>query len=345
MQENGATDVQLLGRLGWEFYFLDEFFELHLDTLSHQASITASVCNPKQMDDEDIGHDDVIGVINELCQQSGNVTYYYDTLCDEAFGRYSFNYSNIDDLTYRVISACHALIISKEIFMRVAAGSHVDAHLDPEFIISETTRAVYRHLKEYLHINILYIPDFFSSDKSDVSGRLHRLLPPCKIVTPVLPFDAQKALTLLRDIVHTEKIDVVIGLSAGGMLAQKLRGVPKVLINPSFYFSEMLRKNIGASSCSHEKNDKSTEYEITPGIVDSFAEVERGQFRSISQKEKDITVGAFDTCDDSANDKDDYMAYYENVVYLTDGCDLDDDSLCHSIIPAIAKLYWLKHFK
>lgn len=345
LQENGAEEIRMLDHSGLDFYFLGEKFELFTKSLSHQAWISITVFDREQMDDEDLGEDDVLSVINELCKQSDNITYYYEHESQTAYGRYSFNFSNLDELTFWVLNACHALIIAKETFLRVAAGSRVDAHLDWSFIYCEEEEAVYRHLKDYLNINILYVHGFRSSGNSGTLQRLRHLLPHCKIVSPDLPTDANEAVALLKRLVQTERIDVVIGTSMGGMFAQKLRGVPKVIVNPSFFVSETFRKNIGTVTYFSKREDGATEFEITPEIVDSYVAVERSQFRAISQKEKNITVGAFGNKDDVVDCKDDYMAHYENVIYFNGGHRLDEDALKHRIMPAVATLYRFRYFK
>lgn len=137
LQDKGATEVRMLDYSGLDFFYLGEKFDLNIETLSHQASLSVSVFVKEQMEDENLGEDDVLSVINELCKQSSNITYYYEHESQTAYGRYSFNYTNFDKLTFWVLNACNALVIAKETFLRVAAGSRVDAHLDWSFIYCE----------------------------------------------------------------------------------------------------------------------------------------------------------------------------------------------------------------
>lgn len=160
-----------------------------------------------------------------------------------------------------------------------------------------------------------------------------------------MPTDAKEAVALLKRLVQTENIDVVVGTSMGGMLAQKLRGIPKVLVNPSFFVSETFRRNMGTVTYFSEREDGSKDFEITPDIVDSYVAIERGQFRSISQKEKNITVGAFGNKDDVVNCKDDYRSHYDNIIHFAGAHRLDEESLKHRIIPAIAKVYRFQYVK
>lgn len=345
LQNKGAEKVRLLGDSCMDFNYLAEKFELHIQSLTHQASVSVAVFDSEQMEDEGIGEEDVLSVINELSGQSDNITYYYEQEECKAYGRYSFNFADFDEFTFWLTNACHALLIAKETFLRVAAGSRVDAHLDWSFLYCEEEEAVYRHLKDHLGIRMLYVHGFRSSGRSETAERLRRLLPHCTIVSPDLPVDAREAVVLLKRLVQDEAIDVVVGTSMGGMLAQKLRGVPKVLVNPSFFVSETFRQHLGTVTYFGEREDGATEFEITPEIVDSYVAVERGQFRTISQKEKNITVGAFGNQDEVVNCKDDYVAHYENLIYFDGGHRLDEEALKHRIIPAVAALYRFRFFR
>lgn len=187
------------------------------------------------------------------------------------------------------------------------------------------------------HMNILYVHGFRSSGNAGTAERLRKLLPDSMVVSPDLPTDAHDALELLRKTAEDEKIDLVVGTSMGGMLAQKLRGIPKILVNPSFSVSNTFRRNIGTVSYFSERADGSTEFEITPETVEGYVDIERHQFDSITQKEKEITIGAFGNRDEVVDCKDVYLKHYDNIVYFDGGHRLDEESLKQCIVPAIKR--------
>lgn len=345
LQSKGAKDIRLFDSTGLDFTYNDDKFELSIDPLSHRGYLSTCVFDDEQMDAEELGESDVISVITELSKQSDNLIFFYEACEEKAYCRYAFNYSNFDELTFHITNAYHGLMIQKDTFLRVAAGSRVDAHIDFSFVYCEEEEATYEHIRGFLAIKILYVHGFRSSGQSGTADRLRKFLPHCKIFSPDLPIDAKEAVAMLKRIVSEEEIDVVVGTSMGGMLAQKLRGVPKVLVNPSFFVSETFRKNMGKVSFFSEREDGSTEFEITQEVVDSYVAVERGQFRAISQREKNITVGAFGNKDDVVNCKDIFKEHYDNVVYFAGGHRLDADSIKHRIIPTIAKIYRFQYMK
>lgn len=119
LQNEGAEQLRIFEDTGLDFLFVDEKFDLNIDSLSRKASVTVTVFDSEQMDAEVVGENDVLSVVNELSKQSDNITYYYEQESREAYGRYSFNFSNLDELTFQLINACHGLIIAKETFLRL----------------------------------------------------------------------------------------------------------------------------------------------------------------------------------------------------------------------------------
>lgn len=345
LQNKGAEKIRLFDNSDLDFYYLGEKFELSVKSITRQAFLSACVFDRDQMDDEGVSENCVLSVANELSKQSENIAYYYECEEQKAYARNAFSYNNPDELTFHLVNACHGLLIAKEFFLRVVECSRVGVHLDWSLLFCEEDKVVYQHLKDYLCINILYVHGFRSSGSSTTAERLRKLLPRCKVISPDLPIDAKEAVALLKQLVQTESIDVVVGTSMGGMLAQKLRGIPKVLVNPSFFVSETFRKNMGTVTYFGERADGSKDFEITPEIVAGYVAIEQGQFRAISQRERNITVGAFGNKDDVVNCKDDYMAHYENIVYFAGAHRLDEKSLKHTIIPAIAQIYRYQYVK
>ena len=69
---------------------------------------------------------------------------------------------------------------------------------------------------------ILYIHGLSSSGASGTARHLQALLPDMRVIAPDLPIDPDEALAMLRDLVATERPDIVIGTSMGGMFAQQL---------------------------------------------------------------------------------------------------------------------------
>ena len=78
---------------------------------------------------------------------------------------------------------------------------------------------------------ILYIHGLSSSGASGTARHLQALLPDIRVIAPDLPIDPDEALAMLRDLVATERPDIVIGTSMGGMFAQQLYDCRKILVH------------------------------------------------------------------------------------------------------------------
>lgn len=104
-------------------------------------------------------------------------------------------------------------------------------------------------------MKILYIHGLSSSGNSGTAERLRRLLPDDIIFSPDLPVEPLEALEMLKQLVTEEGIELMIGTSMGGMFAQKLRGIRKILVNPSFHVSQSMRRKLGVNKFFSERQD------------------------------------------------------------------------------------------
>ncbi len=189
-----------------------------------------------------------------------------------------------------------------------------------------------------LKANILYVHGFASSGNSGTARTIQKYLPKCRVKAPDLPIDPDEAIAMLKKIVADEKISVVVGTSMGGMFAQKLRGIPKVLVNPSFHVSESMRRKIGIVPFFKRRADGATEFEVTPALCDAYNNVETGQFDNLSDKEISITYGLFGTDDDVVSCEAEYDRHYRNKMIFVGGHRLTDDVIHEYVVEAILKL-------
>lgn len=193
-----------------------------------------------------------------------------------------------------------------------------------------------------LKANILYVHGFASSGNSGTAKTIQKYLPKCRVISPDLPIDPNEAINMLKNIVESEKIDVVVGTSMGGMFAQKLRGVPKVLVNPSFHVSSSMRKKIGIVPFFKQRADGAAQFEVTPALCDAYLKLETGQFDNITAAEKSITWGLFGTDDNVVSCQEEYEQHYSNKMIFIGGHRLSDDAVHDYVVEAILKLVKMK---
>lgn len=162
-------------------------------------------------------------------------------------------------------------------------------------------------------MNILYIHGLQSSGKSRTADILRRELQDANVYSPDIPVTADEAYAFIDRFRIDHNIDLIIGTSMGGMLAQKMRGITKILVNPSFHVSQSMRKKVGVVPFYSERTDGKTEYEITEQMCDGFEKLEAKQFDYLSGAEIACTYGVFGTDDDVVDCKDEYLHYYSNI--------------------------------
>ena len=159
-------------------------------------------------------------------------------------------------------------------------------------------------------MKILNIPGMRSAGEGTKARVLREAFPKAEVISPDIPITAPEAMALLGEIVERERPDVVVGTSMGAMLAQKLRGVPKVLANPAFHVSQIMRQNIGTVEFCKPRKDGATHYEITTQMCDEYEALEATQFDGLDDTERRITFGLFGDNDDVVDCRQEFLDNY-----------------------------------
>lgn len=141
---------------------------------------------------------------------------------------------------------------------------------------------------------ILFVHGLASSGAYKMASTLRILLKPATVLAPDFPIDPDEALAQLDKICNMERPNLVVGLSWGGFLVQQLRGGPKkVLINPDFAISRMLRTMVGEVEYLSPRADGSLSFLITQELCKRYEELETSQFDGIDSVEQSRTLGFF----------------------------------------------------
>lgn len=191
---------------------------------------------------------------------------------------------------------------------------------------------------ELFRLKILYIHGLSSSGSSSTAQRIRTLLPQAIVYSPDLPIEPDEAVALLRKIADQEHVDIVIGTSMGGMFAQKLRGYPKIMVNPSFHVSRTMRRRIGMNPFFSERENGEKEYEITEELCERYEALEREQFKNLTEKEIQLSVGLFGTQDDTVNCLNEYRQHYRSFKTFKGGHRLTEENIRQVILPLIKEM-------
>lgn len=141
---------------------------------------------------------------------------------------------------------------------------------------------------------IMYVHGFASSGSSGTVMALRRHFMGWRVVAPDLPVDPFEAIELLRSMVADEQPSVIIGTSMGGMYTQQLRGVLRIVVNPSFEMSRsLLFGKMGRNKYTSKRRDGATEFRVDKTLVERFKLMEKTQFDGITEEDKALVTGLF----------------------------------------------------
>ncbi len=159
-------------------------------------------------------------------------------------------------------------------------------------------------------MKILFLHGLASSGAYKMASSLRILVKGSEVLSPDLPPDPMEALELIRRCCNAERPDLVVGLSMGGFLAQKLRGQRKVLVNPDFHISRLARTMVGEVKYLSPRRDGAESFQMTEAICDRFEALERTQFDGLDEAEAARTRGFFADHDEMVDCSAEFERYY-----------------------------------
>ena len=171
-------------------------------------------------------------------------------------------------------------------------------------------------------MKVLFIHGLASSGAYKTASTLNTLLRPCEVISPDFPIEPDMAMAMLRGIVEEEEPDLVVGLSLGGFLAQKLRGVRKILINPDLHPSILLSSKMGEVEYLSPRKDGARSFFIDEAIVEGYRALEEGQFDALDAAEIALTDGMFAEADEMVRCGDEFEAHYPGHAHRYPGTHL-----------------------
>ena len=194
---------------------------------------------------------------------------------------------------------------------------------------------------------ILYIHGFSSSGLSGTPQMLRQLLyrQGVSVVSPDVPVMPAEAMPFLRTLVEQERPDLIIGTSMGAFYAEQLRGVPRILVNPSFQMARFLTfRGMGRVPFANRREDGAKDFKVDRTMIDQFRTIERDSFRGITPADKALVWGCFGTKDESVNHQKDFLRHYDKAHFRTfdGGHRLNDKILSHDIVPLVRDLLGLE---
>lgn len=188
-------------------------------------------------------------------------------------------------------------------------------------------------------MKIIYFHGYASSGATGTAETLRRLLPDVEILSPDIPVDPQEALPYLKNFCAEEQPDLVIGTSMGGMYAQQMFGFRKICVNPAFNMSRMSKVlKTGEHPFLNGRKDSQKTFKITKDIIQHFNQMERAQFKGITDFDKENTYGLFGIHDDTVSTYDLFKKYYKNAIRFEGEHRLNEKVLRNAVLPLVKQV-------
>lgn len=184
---------------------------------------------------------------------------------------------------------------------------------------------------------VLYVHGFASSGQSGTVTRIREVFPNATVIAPDLPIRPQETMDLLRQVCETEKPDLIIGTSMGGMYAEMLYGYDRILVNPALQMGDTMKDHgmIGAQHFQNPRQDGVQDFIVTKALVKEYKEMTEQCFSGVTSKERGRVWGLFGDEDTTVNTYDLFRSQYPTAIRFHGEHRMNDKSFMHSVVPVI----------
>ena len=138
---------------------------------------------------------------------------------------------------------------------------------------------------------LLYIHGFASAGSSGTAVQMRTHLYPKGVMveSPDIPVDPIEAMLFLRQKVQDVQPSLIVATSMGALYAEQLRGVPRILVNPSFQMARLLMmRGMGRQQFRNKRMDGSKDFKVDKAMIEAFRQVEKHSFEAITPQEKEL---------------------------------------------------------
>lgn len=187
---------------------------------------------------------------------------------------------------------------------------------------------------------LLYVHGFASSGQTGSAKTLRLLLPDATVLSPDLPVEPSDAMLLLMNILASEKPDLIIGSSMGGMYAEMLYGIDRILVNPAFQLADTLLKNngLGRQEFHNLRQDGETSFLVTKSLLEHFRDVSSHCFERAAEDQSRV-FGLYGIHDNLVHTFDLFSEHYPQAIRFDGEHHLNDAAILHAVLPVIQWIY------
>ena len=162
-------------------------------------------------------------------------------------------------------------------------------------------------------MKVLYIHGFASAGSTGSATQLRNHFYPkgVQVLSPDVPVEPLRAIAFLRDYVAEHQPDLIVATSMGAMYAEQLRGIRRILVNPSFHMAKLLTfRGMGRQEFRNKREDGAKDFKVDKQMIAEFKEVEKRSFVGITSEDKQMVWGLFGTRDKNVNCQPDFRKHY-----------------------------------
>lgn len=162
-------------------------------------------------------------------------------------------------------------------------------------------------------------------------------MPNARVIAPDLPVDPHEAIALLHQICETEKPDLIIGTSMGGMYTEQLRGFDRICINPALEIAETMKAHgmTGTQQFQNPRQDCIQEFYVDKAMVKAYRDVSEQRFVGLTPEDERRVYGLFGDKDDLVDTMGIFCEHYSQAINFHGEHRMDDKSYMHSVVPVI----------
>ena len=195
-------------------------------------------------------------------------------------------------------------------------------------------------------MKVIYLHGFASAGSTGTATTMRNLLygRDVSVVSPDIPVMPLEAQQMLSSFVQAEQPDLILGTSMGAMYAEQLRGIPRILVNPSFHMARLLTfRGMGRREFRNKRQDGARDFKVDKELIRQFQQIEKCSFLDITPEEKKLVWGLFGTQDKLVNCQPDFKKNYgtEQMRFFEGEHFLNDKILSRVVLPLVEQILQL----
>lgn len=184
-------------------------------------------------------------------------------------------------------------------------------------------------------MDILFLHGMASSHTSETAALIRKYMPESTVHVPDLSIDPQIAFPQIERFLAEHHIDLIIGHSLGGFMAQKFRGRKKILLNPSLGMSYMYLFQ-GDNKYKEVRADGNQIWHVERRMCRQYKEMQRVQYDHLTPEEDALTIGMFGRMDFMTRMAAHWFKqHYSHRIFMPGGHYPPEESIRDYVVPQI----------